>query len=171
MGIVLLLATAFALLGLAGIGGLAFALMFRRRNRARAFREQRDEHMAMLAEGIERLAEEDPSAVAPPQERPPSVEIRREWGDPPEQGKVFEEIGPAGSGYEGWDILLRIHEGAEEYLGTKAFQTLEARFTAIPGVERCLQEDREVFLFKVATLTHDALRDTCWKLFLEAAGE
>lgn len=58
------------------------------------------------------------------------------------------EIEPI-KGYPDWNADLWITEAAEPILGEREFERLEARFAAIPGVERVGWEDREHFLLRL----------------------
>jgi len=153
-----------------------------RQRRGRSIQAQRDAHLQMVVNGIERLAEEDPSAVAKQGKRSQPTggtafsegmegidDIREFWGDPPEQEQVLEEILSGDEVAEGWDFAVHIHEGAEQYLGSEAFLGLEGRFEAVPGVEACRHEDREVFLVKTERLDAESILQAFWKAFLEAA--
>lgn len=110
-------------------------------------------------------------STATSENEPASVDIRSLWGYPPPRDQVLEAIEAGDAIAEGWDYAIHVHEGAEAYLGAPLSYGLEERFATIPGVEACLQEDREVFLVKAASLDAEALRASIWREFLAAAHE
>jgi hypothetical protein len=73
---------------------------------------------------------------------------------PDEVQALVDEIGvdPI-DGDRDWNAQIWIPEYAEPVLGREIFDSLEARLRAIPGVERLVWEDREVFLARVAKNT------------------
>lgn len=104
---------------------------------------------------------------------PPGVQIitdiREVWGYPPKQNDIFEEINSNDSN-EG-NYIVHIHEATEQYLGANIFKRLPKRFSLAHGIEKCIQEDRDVFIIETKTLNAQALRESLWTTFLEAAAE
>lgn len=58
---------------------------------------------------------------------------------------------------DGFHWHVWVDELAESVLGTEAYESLEGRMAAIPGVERVVHEDREVFLVEAPSIDRDAL--------------
>jgi hypothetical protein len=78
-----------------------------------------------------------------------------EWETGPDEVRaLIDEIGvdPV-DGDRDWNAQIWIPEYAEPILGGEIFESLEARLGAIPGIERLVWEDREVFLARVANGT------------------
>ncbi len=144
------------------------ASLFRSR-RERAWQANLDDHMRMLSEGIEKIAQKNPEIVNDLAVHPPSQTMRDLWGLSPSQETVLEEIRVADEVLLGWDYVVHIHEGAEQYLGTLQFQTLEERFAKIPGIQACKHEDRELFLVSTKKLSVKNLREAIWQEFLASA--
>jgi hypothetical protein len=86
------------------------------------------------------------------------TDIRAHWGYPPKQEQVLEDILSRNEINGDWDYAVHIHEGSEQYLGSQQFDSLLKRFASVPGVDACMQEDREVFLVKTKTLDTENLR-------------
>lgn len=128
-----------------------------------------NEHLKMLSEGIDRIAGQNTGSIGNLEENTKSESIRDVWGFPPDKDTVLEEISVADEGYFDWDYIIHIHEGAEQYLGTFHFQSLEKRFSKIHGIDACKQEDREFFLVRTERLSVESLRKAIWDVFLTTA--
>jgi hypothetical protein len=96
-------------------------------------------------------------------------DIRELWGFPPKECEVLEGIYSLKKVGGPWDYAVHIHEASEQYLGSEEFHSLEKRFGSVPGVDECVQDDREVFLIKTKALNVSSLRKAIWQKFLEAA--
>jgi len=97
------------------------------------------------------------------------ADIRELWGFPPKQSDVLEGIYSLKKVGGPWDYAVHIHEASEQYLGSEQFHSLEKRFGSVPGVDECVQDDREVFLIKTKALNVSSLRTAIWQKLLEAA--
>lgn len=69
-------------------------------------------------------------------------------GDDPGESIDDVEVRPI-QGDRDWDVEIWIPESAEATLGAAAFEGLEARLSAIDGIERLAWEDRERFLARL----------------------
>lgn len=143
-------------------------LMRQKRKKERAIQARRDEFLGWLGNRIEEAAKINPDIVEEP-EPVATLAIRELGGLPPRQDDVFEEIISGEQVVGGWDYAVHIHEGAEQYLGSTLFNSLEERFASVPGVDECLREDREVFLVRTGRLSADDIRKKFWEQFLSAA--
>jgi hypothetical protein len=148
---------------------VVFMKIHLRRKRDKIRPANLDAHMQILNEGIERVAQENPALVGDSGALPPMHAMRDQWGFPPPQYEVIEEIAVADDGHSNWDYIVHIHEGAEPYLGTKHFLTLEERFSKIRYVDACQHEDREIFLIRSRNVSIGELREAIWQAFLAAA--
>jgi hypothetical protein len=154
------------------LAGIAFCMLVRRKRRLKreqAIQKQRDAHLAMLNEGIERLAQQNPDAVFPQLTQSESTSAREMWGYPPQRDQWFEEILTRDEIGGEWDYAIHVHEAAEQYLGSEEFFRLRERFASVPGVDECIHEDREVFLVRTQSLDAQDILDAFWSQFLKAA--
>jgi hypothetical protein len=105
------------------------------------------------------------SSVAPPETSAPG----REAHVVDDLSELMDiEVTPI-SGDPDWNADLWITEAAEPILGEREFESLEARFATIPGVERVGWEDREHFVLKLRNGTDlSAIRDAVKRTLREA---
>ena len=68
-------------------------------------------------------------------------DIRKHIGYPPKMEMFIEDV--AKNEDTNWDYSVFIYEVSEQYLGTDQFNSLEKRFSLIPGIEKVKHEDRE----------------------------
>ncbi len=157
--------------------GVCFVIIFvslkiqSRRKREKIRQANLDVHMQMLNKGIERISQNNSDLVSGLEVHPPLKSMRDLWGFPPSQNTVIEEIRVADDVHSDWDYIVHIHEGAEQYLGTFHFLSLEERFNKIQGIEACKHEDREIFLIRTKKIPIDYLQVTIWQEFLATAEE
>lgn len=126
-------------------------------------------HMQMLNEGVAKLSKQNPDLISDSEVHPPLKSIRDLWGFPPPQDTVFEEIRVADGVHADWDYIVHVHEGAEQYLGTLHFLSLEERFKKVQGIEACKHEDRELFLIRTENFSVKYLQEAIWQEFLATA--
>jgi hypothetical protein len=68
---------------------------------------------------------------------------------------------------DGFNYFLWLNEGAEHYLGTAIYERLPQLFSEIDGVEKVLQEDREVYYFKIHDIKPTQLKKKIVNLLLD----
>jgi len=178
MQLIEILVPALLICGIVYFGGIR---PLRRHRREQSLRAKADAHLDSLRKGVEEIADQDPATdVQATQQQPihleklsPGMQVfsdtRECWDYPPKKDDVLEAILPGDEVGGGWDYAVHIHEGAEQYLGSEQFLTLEGRFASVPGVDECKHEDREVFLIRAKALTADELSEACWTQFMNTA--
>jgi len=156
------------------IAVLLLVIIVRYQRRERIRQADLDAHMAIFAAGIEKMARKDADKTVknntPPAQggsRSPCAPLN----DALEESSVVMDVYPVGEVHPGWDYGVALHEGAEQYLGAAAFAALADRFSTIPGVAECRQEDRDLFIFRTRRLSAKQLRTAVWLQFLAAADE
>jgi hypothetical protein len=95
--------------------------------------------------------------------------IRNDMGYPPKIEECGFEVEATDEG--SWTYIVEIFDGAEYYLGTKIFNSLEKRFSRVPGIKKVKHEDRDMFLVRSKGLSQEQLRKALWEEFLKASAE
>ncbi len=152
-------------------GGAALYLIILVRNyqaKERASNDRLDTHLTLLSSGFEKLAKENTSEITP-SDKIDIANIKELWGYPPPKEIVIEEVVHGEQVPQDWDFAIHLHEASEQYLGIELFVSLENRVASIPGVDRCLHEDREVFLISSKNYQPDIMAELFWREFLHAA--
>jgi len=156
------------------IAFLLLVIIVRYQRREKTRQADLDAHMAIFAAGIEKMARQDGNKTAENsarlvqgENRPPSAPL----SDALEENSVVVDVYAVDEVHPGWNYGVALHEGVEQYLGTVLFGTLSDRFSGIPGVVECSQEDRDLFLFRTRRLSPKQLRTAVWLQFLAAADE
>lgn len=93
----------------------------------------------------------------------------KSWGYPPEKQHVIKDVLHGEKAVKGWDYAIHIHAGTEQYLGTALFKSMEKRIASIPGIDKCLQKDKQLFLISSQTYSAEILIELFWREFLHAA--